>query len=103
MRLRGCAERVFSTRAVWRLEKLLRRSAATVTLRIEELREDQRQQLDRLLRRLAPYGDRVSIWLGARVRPLLAVDSSIFHLLLEDSRAPAAPELVPHPLESLTK
>ena len=91
MRLRGCAERVFSTRAVWRLEKLLRRSAATVTLRIEELREDQRQQLDRLLRRLAPYGDRVSIWLGARVRPLLAVDSSIFHLLLEDSRAPAAP------------
>ena len=91
MRLRGCAGRVFSTRAGRRLEKLLRRSAATVTLRIEELRGDQRQQLDRLLRRLAPYGDRVSIWLGARVRPLLAVDSSIFHLLLEDSRAPASP------------
>ena len=83
---RGYAERVFSTRAVRRLEKLLRSSAATVTLRIEELRGDQRQQLDRLLQRLAPYGDRVSIWLGARVRPLLTVDSSIFHLLLEDTR-----------------
>jgi radical SAM superfamily enzyme YgiQ (UPF0313 family) len=80
--LRGYVDRVFFTRAARRLEKMLRCSAATVTLHIEALRADQRRQLERLLKRLAPYGDRVSIWIDERVRPLVPIDSSVFHLLL---------------------
>ena len=68
--------------AARRLEKMLRRSAATVTLHIEVLRADQQRQLERLLKRLAPYGDRVSVWIDERVRPLVPIDSSVFHLLL---------------------
>jgi len=81
--LRGYTRRAFSMRTVRLLNKLLRRSAATVTLLIEVLRTDQRRQLERLLQRLAPYGDRVSIWIGERARPLApTIDSSVFHLLL---------------------
>lgn len=80
--LRGYVGRVFFTRAARRLEKMLRRSAATVTLHIEALRADQLRQLERLLKRLAPYGDRVSVWIDERVRPLVPIDSSVFHLLL---------------------
>ena len=80
--LRGYVGRVFFTRAARRLENMLRRSAATVTLHVEALRADQRRQLERLLKRLAPYGDRVSIWIDERVRPLVPIDSSVFHLLL---------------------
>jgi hypothetical protein len=80
--LRGYVGRVFFTRAARRLEKMLRRSAATVTLHIEALRADQQRQLERLLKRLAPYGDRVSVWIDERVRPLVPIDSSVFHVLL---------------------
>jgi radical SAM superfamily enzyme YgiQ (UPF0313 family) len=80
--LRGYVGRVFFTRAARRLEKMLRRSAATVTLHIEVLRADQQRQLKHLLRRLAPYGDRVSVWIDERVRPVVPIDSSVFHLLL---------------------
>jgi radical SAM superfamily enzyme YgiQ (UPF0313 family) len=80
--LRGYVGRVFFTRAARRLEKMLRRSAATVMLHIDALRVDQQRQLERLLRRLAPYGDRVSIWIDERVRPVVPIDSSVFHLLL---------------------
>jgi hypothetical protein len=80
--LRGYVDRTFYTRAPRRLVKLMRRSAASITLCIDELCEDQRDALDQLLQRLAPYGDRVSIWVSERVRPRFSVDSSVFHLLL---------------------
>jgi len=80
--LRGYVGRVFFTRSARRLEKMLRRSAATVTLHIETLRADQQWQLERLLKRLAPYGDRVSVWIDERVRPRVPIDSSVFHVLL---------------------
>jgi hypothetical protein len=68
-----------------RLERLLRRTGSTVTLRIEALGVEQQQQLQELLRRLAPYGQRVSIWVDDQLRPLLAIDSSAFHLQLGKS------------------
>ncbi len=68
-----------------RLEQMLRRSAATLTLTIEALHVDQQRHLERLLRRLAPYGDRVSVWIGEHLRPLIAIDSSVFHLSLASS------------------
>ncbi len=90
--LRGYVDRKFYGRAARRMEKLLRRSAATVTLCIEECCEEQGKQLDTLLRRLEPYGDRVSVWVSERVRPWVHVDSSVFHVLLiaPPTEAPAA-------------
>ncbi len=82
--LRGYVERRFFTRAGRRLERLLRRPTVKLTLHIEELAEGQRHQLDRLLRRLARYGERVSIQMNENPRAMLAIDSSVFHLILED-------------------
>lgn len=84
VRLAGAVEPAFYAKAARRLRRLLRRTAATLTLHVEELCEEQRGQLERLLARLAPYGDRVSIWVERRLRPLLAVDSSVFHLVVHN-------------------
>ncbi len=80
--LHGYVGRMFFTRAAHHLEKMLRRSTATVTLYIEALRADQQQPLEYLLKRLTPYGDRVSVWIDDRIRLIVPVDSSVFHLLL---------------------
>jgi radical SAM superfamily enzyme YgiQ (UPF0313 family) len=88
--LRGEVSRASYRRAGRRLEKLLRRSAATLTLSIEALRADRRRYVERLLARIAPYGDRVSIWIDASVRPHITIDSSVFHMLLSPTR-PADP------------
>ena len=80
--LRGYVNRVFFRGAARRLVKILRHSSATVTLHIEALRTDHQRQLRRLLKRLSPYGDRVSIWIDERIQPLVSIDSSVFHLLL---------------------
>ncbi|MEJ2361281.1 MAG: radical SAM protein [Gammaproteobacteria bacterium] len=80
--LHGYVDRVFFRGAARRLVKILRHSSATVTLRIEALRTDQQVQLKRLLKRLSPYGDRVSIWIDERIQLLVPIDSSVFHLLL---------------------
>jgi len=86
IKLHGQVGRLFFARAARHLERLLHRSAATVTLHIEALREDQQRQLASLLRRLAPYGDRVSVWIDERIRPLVSIDPSAFHLVLTPVR-----------------
>jgi radical SAM superfamily enzyme YgiQ (UPF0313 family) len=83
--LRGYVEPPFFTRTGRRLEQLLRRSSVKLTLHIEGLADGQRHHLDKLLRRLARYGERVSIRINENLRTVLAVDSSVFHLVLEDS------------------
>jgi hypothetical protein len=83
--LRGQVEQIFYTRAAHRMEKLLRRSPATLTLRIEAFGLEQRQQLEQLLDRLAPFGQRISIWTSQRTRQLLPIDSSVFHLILDEA------------------
>jgi hypothetical protein len=50
---------------------------------VEEIESQQICDLQRLLRGLARYGDRVSIEINDRLRDLVAVDSSRFHLVLE--------------------
>jgi len=79
----GHMGRIISDRAVRRLERMLRCSATTLSLRIEELRADQHDQVRTLLQRLEPYGHRVSIWVHEGLRHLLPVDSSTFHVVLE--------------------
>jgi len=82
--LRGHMGNVFSGPSVRRLERMLRCSAATLSLRIEELRADQQDQVRELLKRLAPYGQRVSVWIHRQLRPSLPMDAYRFHLILEE-------------------
>jgi hypothetical protein len=72
----------FYANAASPLERLLRTTRANLTLNIESFHETQRQHLDALLKRLARYGDRVSIVLDERLRTLLQIDSSVFNLVL---------------------
>jgi radical SAM superfamily enzyme YgiQ (UPF0313 family) len=64
------------------LERLLRATPSSLTLRIDELLEAERETVQRLLSRLARHGDRVVLVLGDNVRRVLAVDSSVFQLRL---------------------
>jgi len=75
-------DRRFFQRAARQCERLLRRTSSTVTLRIEVFRAAERRHLDRMLRRLCRYGDRVSIVVHERLRGLVDIDSSRFHLVL---------------------
>lgn len=82
--LRGVVDRRFFTRAARRLDKFLRRSAATLSLHIDERCALQQPHLDELLKRLGRYGDRVSIRLSKRLLPLLPVEPSGFRVVLEE-------------------
>ncbi len=68
-----------------RLRRLLAQSQATLTLRIEGLHRTEVPGLDYLLKRLARYGDRVSIVLDRKLRDIVRIDSSVFHLVLVES------------------
>ena len=91
IRVRAGVGARFFRRTGHRLEQMLQRSAAGLALSIEALHAEERRHLERLLARLAPYGDRVSVWIDERIRPLVAIDSSVFRLRL----APPAGAPVP--------
>ncbi len=86
LRLTGTVDRRFLSGTTRRLRSLLRRSTATLTLCIDELGATKRIYVSNSLRRLARYGDRISINVGEALRPALAIDSSVFHLVLDESR-----------------
>ena len=79
-------DRAFFKRCLPRLERLLRRSRVSLMLVVEEVEVQQVRNLQRLLRGLAHYGDRISIEVSDRMRELVAVDSSRFILVLEPPR-----------------
>jgi radical SAM superfamily enzyme YgiQ (UPF0313 family) len=85
--LDGIAGRRFFNQLASHLDGLLNFRSTTLTLSIERLLSRDVAGLDRLLARLARHGDRVSIVLNARLRQLLRVDSSRFHLVLSDAPA----------------
>jgi radical SAM superfamily enzyme YgiQ (UPF0313 family) len=80
--LTGRLDARFFSRAAPRLEKLLRRTHSTLTLRIEELQAQHIGHLQRLLALLSRYGDRVSVVMHEKLRGVVRVDSSVFHLVL---------------------
>ncbi len=80
---RGWLDRRFFSRTASHLVKLLKRTPSTVTLRIELAYEAEISHLNRLLRRLAPYGDRIFIHFDTKLREFVRIDSSVFHLILE--------------------
>lgn len=79
----GWLDRRFFSRTARHLVRLLKRTPSTVTLRIELVYEAEIFHLNRLLRRLAPYGDRIFIHFDTKLRELVRIDSSVFHLILE--------------------
>lgn len=85
--LQGWLDRRFFRRAGRQIERLLKHTSSTVTLRIDVLQRSQLPDLDRLLQRLARYGDRVSVAVDEKIRNLVAIDSSVFHLILGKSAA----------------
>ncbi|HLF24055.1 MAG TPA: DUF4070 domain-containing protein, partial [Burkholderiales bacterium] len=89
IQFQGELGREFFQSAGRRLDKMLRGSSATLTLSIGALAVEQREHFTGLLARLAPYGDRVSIWISDHLRPLVTIDSSVFHLLLAPQRRSA--------------
>ena len=76
-------DRAFFSTTATHLERLMKRTSARLTLRIESLRETDAVDLQRLLRRLARYGDRISIVARSRLLADVAIDSSVFHLVVE--------------------
>jgi radical SAM superfamily enzyme YgiQ (UPF0313 family) len=88
----GGLDRSFFARCAHRLETALRRTGASVTLVIEEIERAQLPHLERLLERLACYGDRIAIHVNEGLRDIVVIDSSIFHLLLDRSPWPVLPE-----------
>lgn len=84
--LRGAVDGRFYTRAARRIERLLRRTATTVSLRIDEFPARHVRYVEHLLQRLSRYGDRISLHLNDELRRMLAVDLSAFHLVLDPGR-----------------
>lgn len=80
---KGRVDRDFFRRSARPIERMLRRTPATLALHVEELRESALPEARRWLARLARHGDRVSVFVAERWRGALAVDSSVFDLLLE--------------------
>ena len=83
LRLKGWMDRDFYVRAAHHLEHALRDTRARVSLRVDQLHENQMRHWRRLLRRLARYGDRVEIVLDETLRQRVWVDSSVFTLRFE--------------------
>jgi radical SAM superfamily enzyme YgiQ (UPF0313 family) len=65
------------------LESVLRDTPSSVTLKIEEIHDAERQHLHRLFDRLSRYGDRIYIAVNEKLRDKVHIDSSVFNLVLE--------------------
>lgn len=81
--LRGWLDRRFFRRAGRDLRKILKHTTTSLTLRIETLHDAQRDHLRHLLKKLARYGDRVSIAVPDELKERFDLDSSVFHLIME--------------------
>jgi radical SAM superfamily enzyme YgiQ (UPF0313 family) len=79
----GLQKREFFVKAGGYIESLLKNTASSVTLTIEDLNEDELEYLNNFLKRLSKYGDRVYISVNERIRGMINIDSSIFNLVLE--------------------
>jgi len=83
LRLQGLVDSAFYTKASRAIHELLKNTTSTVTLHVEQFHEEQRKHWNRLLRRLRRDGDRIYVCSSEKLKDLLEVDSSVFHLVLE--------------------
>lgn len=87
LRLNGWMDNAFYSKASRALRHLLRNTTSTVTLHVEQLQEEQRENWQRFLRRLRRDGDRIYVSASEKLKERLEVDSSVFHLMLEKTAA----------------
>jgi radical SAM superfamily enzyme YgiQ (UPF0313 family) len=80
--LTGRLDRAFFVRTTRHVRAIMRRTHSRLTLHIDALGDGEVSHLQRLLDRLAPFGDRISIVLNEQVFDRVRVDSSVFHLVL---------------------
>lgn len=76
-------EKDFFVGVAHQLEKLLEDTTSSITLQIEELHEAQVKHLNRLLKQLSNYGDRVHIAVNDTIKNMVQIDSSVFNLVFE--------------------
>jgi radical SAM superfamily enzyme YgiQ (UPF0313 family) len=81
--MRGWLDRRFFRRAGRHFEKMLEHTTVSITLRIESFNSAHRRHLQRLLKRLSRYGDRVYIAVHDELKDIIDVDSSVFNVVLE--------------------
>ncbi len=85
--LDGWLDRRFFHRMGRHLSRLLAQTPATLTLRIRVLEKTEQRHLEKLLKRLKRYGDRVFIVLDEGLRRTVSIDASAFQLVLAEDRA----------------
>jgi hypothetical protein len=78
----GGLDRTFFRRVERHIDKLMRDELSRLTLHVDRLHDAEVRHMHALLRRLARYGDRISIRLQEGASELLRVDSSVFHVVL---------------------
>jgi radical SAM superfamily enzyme YgiQ (UPF0313 family) len=81
--LKGLLDKDFFVRAAHHLELVLAETTSSITLHIEEFNKEQLKHLDRLLKKLSRYGDRINIIVNEKLREIVVIDSSKFNLVLE--------------------
>jgi len=79
----GWLGRDFFTKLGKHLERILKRTASSITIYIKAFPEIQGEYFHQLLKKLASYGNRINIVLDERAKKLVKVDSSIFNLILK--------------------
>lgn len=75
-------DRAFFARAARHLDRIMRKTSSRLTLTIEALRDGEAEQVERLLARLARYGDRISVVAPVRALGAVRIDSSVFHVVV---------------------
>lgn len=85
--LDGRLDRRFFKQITPHLRRLLERTPVTLTLRIGRSQFAQVDSIRKLLMRLTRYGDQISVVAEESLRQRLAVDSSVFNLVLSGSLA----------------
>ena len=83
LKLQGLVDSAFYTKASRAIRELMRNTTSTVTLHVEHFHEEQRRHWNRLMRRLRRDGDRIYVFRSEKLRDLVEVDSSVFHLVLD--------------------
>ncbi len=83
--MKGLLDREFFTRAAQQLGKVLEDTTSSITLHIEEVHEGQLRHLNRLLKKLSRHGDRIRVAVHDNLKEVVHVDSSIFHLIMQNN------------------
>ncbi|MDA2917918.1 B12-binding domain-containing radical SAM protein [Desulfobacterota bacterium AH_259_B03_O07] len=83
--MKGLLDRDFFIEATHHLEKVLQNTYSCVTLNIDEFHLPQIQYLNLLLKRLSRHGNRINIGVHEKLGDMIAIDSSVFNLVLVKS------------------